>query len=270
MKDKSKITTAVTIAVFVLLTIVLILLVPVENRRLEIEKYGQLAIDAETNEKAKYIYENIEIYDESLWRMYNDYYGDEGKVDFVYNYPQYKDAYLTMTFTQEELNSEKPVKLYMSDTRWAYEKMAGNYIYEVGCAPVSITMAYLHIKKDGNLDPVKAARLIEENDAIGFWGGLDVTKAAGIFESIGLNVVEYRYDIEGSEPDEQTIKDILDRGNVVFLGAHGAVFGDHALLIVDYSDEGFEINDPASEEKSHKIWSFEEIKDDIYYIWELN
>lgn len=270
MKDKSKITTAVTIGVFVLLTIILILLIPVENRRMEIEKYGQLAIDAETNEKARYIYENAELYDEYLLRQYNNSNGNAEKVDYIYNYLEHKDDYLTMSFTEEELNSEKPPKLYMSDYRWTYEKMAGSYINDVGCAAVSATMAHIHLKKNGDLDPVKAGKIFEENDAIGVWGGLDVAKAADIFESLGLNVVEYRYDTDETEPDEQTLKDILDRGNVLFVGAHGDTFGDHALLIVDYNDEGFELNDPGSEENSHKTWTFEEFKDDIYYIWELS
>ena len=56
---------------------------------------------------------------------------------------------------------------------------------------------------------------------------------------------------------------------MLLAGTHGSVFGDHAIIIRSYTEDGFMINDPASDENSEKTWTFEELKDELYYVWEL-
>ncbi len=259
----------IVIMVFVVLTGVLIALIPYEKKQNTIEKYGQLAIDAETDEKAKFILDNADIYPVEMLKSYNSNQDPEN-IEYIYNYVAHRNDYTFMSFTDEELNSEKPPKLYMYDYRWCYEVAGGDYIKEGGCALVSLTMAYIGKNHTSDYDPVIIGQLAEQLDVCGFFGGVDVTKMKTLCEALNFDVVEYKYDTEEIQPDEKIIKEILDSGHIVLLGMNGELFGQHALLITDYSEKGFEINDPASEEKSSKIWTFEELKDDIYYIWDLS
>lgn len=249
----------------------LLLLIPVEKNNNLHKKYGKLADAADTNERAKKVLDNIDEIPEGILKLY---YSSNGYDDYLYNYPDHKDDYIKMQYTDEELNAEKPPRLYMADLRWCYQPMGGGYIQTNGCAAVSLTMAYLYLRNNGDIDPYKIANIAEENDAIGFWGGLNVDRIGEIAEKIGLEVKEYSYINEqnqkSSDPPEEEMKAILERGHVLFAGCRGEAFGDHAIIVSDYSDEGFIINDPANKEKSEKIWTYDELASNIGIILELS
>lgn len=256
------------IIVFVVLTGVLIALVPIEQRRMLVKEYGVLVEDAETNEKSAFILENVSQYPQEILDWY--YQGDE-YLDFVYNYPMHKDDYTLMIFTAEELNSESVPKLYMYDTRWCYEKFSGGYIRTKGCVLTCIAMASLALNKDDRLDPVKIARVADANyEAPLLGGGIDLTNVKGLAENLGFKVVEHNFRDNNELCDEQIIKDLLDNGNVVIAAMVGELFGGHAIIIREVTDEGIMINDPASESNSDKLWKFEDLQVDIHSIFGLS
>ncbi len=257
----------IIIAMFVIVTGVLIALIPVEKKQMLRDEYGKLAVNAETDEKSAYILENISEYPESILKTY---YESDNNLDFVYNYPAHKNDYTIMSFTEDELNSETVPKLYMDDTRWCYEKLYGSYLKFSGCVPVCITMASLYLNGDGNLDPVIAAKIAEENYEAPFFGGVDVANIKDLAEKTGFTVTEHSFSEEGTLCDEQLIRDMLDNGEVILAGMVGNTFGEHAVIIADITDEGIVINDPASVEKSEKVWQFEEIQAEIYSLWGLS
>lgn len=250
---------------------VLLLLIPVEKSNKLHEKFGKLADAAETDERAKKVIDNIDDIPKGVLDLY---YSGNAYHEYLYNYLDHKDDYSKMQFTKEELDSEKPPKLYMSDMRWCYQPMGGGYIQTNGCAAVSLTMAYLYLRNNSDIDPYKIARIAEENDAIGFWGGISVDRIGEIAEKIGLEVKEYSYindqNQKNSDPTEEEMKGILDSGHVLFAGCRGEAFGDHAIIVSDYSDEGFTVNDPTNEEKSEKIWTYDELASNICIILELS
>lgn len=253
--------------VVVLMLAVLIALVPVEQKRAYYEKYGQLAVDAETDSRAAFIIENYDNYPQELLDLgilRNDY-------DFLYEYFEHKDDYKTMSFTDEELNSKLPPKLYMNDHRWCYENLAGEPIKYSGCALVSLTMANIYLTHTADIDPVIAAKAVEQCQAVGIFGGLDADKAAEVCEYLGFDVKEYYCRDEiADEEAEQLMKDIIDSGHACFLALYGEKFGGHSVLAVAYNDSGFILNDPASEERSETVWSFDELKTEIYSILDLS
>ncbi|MGN0603971.1 MAG: C39 family peptidase [Oscillospiraceae bacterium] len=252
---------------------VLLLLVPVERQHKLEEKYGKLAVNAKSNKKAAYIMEHIDEYPDIMLKYYNKYCDkDERYVDFIYNYPEHKSDYKPKSFTEEELNSEKPPKLYMSDPRWCYEKVGENYIFTDGCFCVSLTMAYIGLYHSGDVDPKIVADFAEKKDAIGFLGGVSNKNIEAICSDFNLDCKSYFYDIrnDGSElADESVIKNSLDSGRYVIIGTSGEKFGGHAMLITGYTADGYTLNDPASAENSSKIWQFEELSSEICYIWDI-
>lgn len=264
-KTKALIITAVILAAVA----VLLLLIPVEKKQKLYEQYGKLAENAETDEKSAYILEHAEEMPTSILEFY---YTDDRYVDLVYNYPEHKDDYKTMSFTDEELNSGTIPNFYMSDLRWAYETVGGRYIFSGGCAVVSISMVDVGLTGDGYYDPVRVSKVAEELGASGFLGGVKNSEIGNICEAIGLKYNSYNFDPDeggSGEPDEKQMREILDKGRPIIVNTKGDTFGSHAFVIRGYDETGFIINDPASPEKSARTWAFDEFSSEILRYWEI-
>lgn len=258
-------------AVIVAMIIVLILLIPIENKRKFYEKYGVLAVNAETDEKSKYIVDNLDKYPEDILELY--YFDYDEFIDFVYNYPFHKNDYANMKYTESELNSDQVPYLSMNDNRWAYEEYDGGYIRTDGCALVSLTMAYLYLTGKDDIDPAKIGRLSDSIDGAATFGGVASDKVVELASLIGLNAVEHDYsplsDNEGNA-DINVIKNALAENKAVMAGMTGETFGGHAIIIRQCNDDGtIYINDPADVEKSEIPWNFYDIQPEMYFIWEL-
>lgn len=271
MKKKEIKTVIATVIVFAAAIVILLLLLPVEKKNQQREQYGKLAIQAETDEKSRYILEHIDEYPNGIL---NYYYNGDQFLDFVYNYPEHKNDYAAMSYTDDELNSEKPPRLFMEDMRWCYQPMGGGYIISNGCAAVSLTMAYIYLYNDGDIDPYKVAVAAEKMDAIGYFGGIDTLKIRDVAENIGFAVSEQKYCDDSnkkiSDPSIDDMISIIKSGDALMAGCRGENFGDHAILITDYNNGMFSVNDPASVKNSEKLWSYEELTSDIYYLWDLS
>ena len=264
MNKKSVIMFSIFGAVRVLICLPLIY---IENRRAYYNKWGELAVLAETDERAKFIIENEELYPQDIL---NIYFSESDYLDFVYEYPFHKDDYANMSYTEKELNSDTVPALYMIDSRWAYEDNCRVRVY--GCAAVSISMASLYLTHDTCVDPVKIMRYADDMGYIGIFGGITDEYTADLCKAFGLNVKITRY----SENREKTthanfddIKSILDNGHVIMAGMAGDTFGVHAIIIKGYSGDKLYINDPASPEKTEKMWRFDDIEPELMYIYDL-
>lgn len=255
-------------ALFAVMLAVLLLLIPVQRKRDFYKKWGQLAVLAETNEDARYITEHEELYPDFVLDYF---YGNPDELEFVRNYPELKDSYASMSYTEDELNGQIPA-LYMFDTRWAYEDQF--YIKTNGCESVALTMAYIGLTGKSDLDPVKITYIAADIDAIGLFGGITAEKTAELCDKIGLHSVEYCFaDEDGNKAESADIdemKSILDKGHVILAGMIGDTFGDHALIITGCSGDSFTIHDPASRENTERLWHFDEIEPQMHYMWDLS
>lgn len=267
MKTKTK---ALIIAAVLLAAVaVLILLIPIENKRKLHEQYGKLAEYAETDEKSAFILEHVDEYPRELLDYY--YMNDEF-IDIVYDYVEHKDDYKTMSLTDAELNSGTIPNFYMDDYRWRYETIGGRYIFSGGCAVVSMSMVYIGLTGDGYYDPVRISRVAEELDASGFMGGVRNSEIGKICEAIGLKYNSYNFDPDeggSGSPDEKQMKEILDKGHPLIINMKGDTFGSHAMVLRGYDESGFILNDPASPERSARTWTFDEIAPEMLRYWEV-
>lgn len=284
MSDKNKKASVIKItAVIIVIAIlvgILILLIPVEKRNSEIKTYGKAIYELSlTDSRVRYIIDNPNEYPDYFISyikrtVISSDYDEEEKEDiinWVYNYPFHYNDNKTMSFTDDEINSDKVPALYMSDFRWSYETIGNSYIKDDGCMTVAITMAYLYLTKKTDINPAIIASMAEQIEDMGILSGIGADSSKKICEQIGLNVVEYKYDGDNDKADFQLIKDIIDSGHVVLVGASGEVFGDHAIIIRDYDDNGnVYINDPSEKRNTEKIWAFDDISSEIIYIWDLS
>lgn len=254
----------------VFIVLICITLIWVEKRRTYYDKWGELAVLAETDERAKYIIDNPEMYSEEILKYF---YSLPDEFDFVYDYAFHKDDYNSMEYTSDELNNESIPALYMDDPRWRYQTIGSDYIRDYGCVAVSLTMAYLKLTGNSDIDPYKIGIIAEEIDGIGIFGGITDEKIPDICGKIGLKVDMHRYSEnreKTSHADFELIKSLLDQGHVIMAGMAGETFGVHAIIIKGYSENQIFINDPASPENTAKSWSFDDIEPELMYLYDIS
>ena len=259
------------LSAFAVIIITMAALIPVERKQQLYDKWGQIAVLAETDTRAQYIIENEQLYPELIINILRN--DPEGEIGYVYNYPFHKDDYRTMSYTEEELDGRVPA-LYTDDPRWSYELFDDYFfIKKSGCEAVTLTMAYIALTGKDDLDPYKVVLLADEMGAIGVFGGISNNYTMDMIRAVGLNAVEYSFVDENRRKDKsadiEAMKSILDSGHLIMAGMVGSTFGSHALIIRGYEGDSFYINDPASREKSSRLWSFEELDPELYYVWDL-
>lgn len=270
MSDTKK-TAIIMLSAFAVIIITMAALIPVEKKQQIYDKWGKIAVLAETDTRAQYIIENEQLYSEKILGILRS--NPEEELGYVYNYPFHKDDYKTMSYTAEELDGRIPV-LYMNDPRWGYELFNDSFfIKNSGCEAVSLTMAYIALTGKSDLDPYKVVLIADAMGALGVFGGISNNYTIDMIHAIGLDAVEHSYVDENRHKDKtvdiQTIKSILDSGHVIMAGMVGETFGTHAIIVRGYEGDGLYINDPADEENSSRLWSFDELEPEMYYIWDL-
>lgn len=261
MEASNKKTAIVVSVVFAVILAVMLLLIPLELKNQKYEKWGALAELAETDERAQFIIDNEELYPDNVLR----YVHDEDEFDYIYNYPFYKDSYKTMSFTNEELNSDSVPELYMNDKRWAYEQ--DGLIKYHGCVAVSITMANLYVNHNPDVDPVKVMTYAADMEYTGL-GGINENNINSILDYFGITYTE---NILEKPLTKSELKAMLDNKDTVIMAAiHGEAFGNHALIIRGYDENGFYINDPASEENTAQVLDFGILEKEMDRYWEIS
>ena len=249
------------IGLFAAVIIVMLLLIPVEKKHEYYQKWGKLAVLAETDERAKFAIDNADLYPKYWFDML---YFDKG-FELAYNYPFMKDNYKNMAFTDEELNSAEIPAVYMEDPRWVYEDPS---IESQGCVAVALTMANLYLNHNSDADPIK---IINYADEIGQFslGGIEQEGISDIIEHFGMTSEEHIFDVENGERiSESELKSAVDTEEAVLMvGLRGETFGSHVLIVKGYDDNGFYINDPADPENTAVQWDFEVFENELVRYW---
>ena len=272
--NSTKKTAVVVISTFVVIIAIMVILIPIEKKNEFYAKWGDLAVLAETDPKVKYIIENEELYTERLITLLR--IDPEFNLDFVYNYAFHKDDYLTMSYTDEELDGRVPA-LYMDDPRWCYQRISTDDsfpIREGGCGYVSLTMAYIGLTGKSDQDPYTIMQLAADIGALSMFGeGFANDKIVEAAEILGMHAVEYSFYNENRQKethaDAELMKDILDKGHVILASMDGEIFGLHYIIIRGYEGDSFYINDSDDREKTARPWTYEELDAEMRYMWDL-
>ena len=270
MSDTKK-TAVILLSAFAVIIITMAALIPVEKKQQIYEKWGKIAVLAETDSRAKYIIENEQLYPDEIIKLLRS--DPEEELNYVYNYVFHKDDYMTMSYTAEELDGRVP-ELYMDDPRWSYQRFNGEFfIKDSGCEAVALTMAYIGLTGKSDLDPYQIILIADKMDAIGVFGGISSNYTMDLIRAVGLDAVEYSFVDDNRQKDSSadigTMKSILDSGHVIIAGMVGDTFGTHAIIIRGYEGDSFYINDPEDEENSARLWSYEELEPELYYMWDV-
>ena len=182
---------------------------------------------------------------------------------FVLEYP---DAKVTIPVIDMSpyLEQDTVPLLLQWDPRWGYMTYGSDVAGLTGCGPVCLSMAALYVTGDPAFSPDAMIRFAAEHNYYVSGSGSSWTLISEGGPKLGLTVTELPL-------DEGRILKALAAGSPVIcaMGPGDFTTSGHFIVIIGTQDGLFQINDPNSRANSHKLWSYEQIKDQIRNLWSV-
>ena len=178
---------------------------------------------------------------------------------FVLEYPVWEDV----EYDLGEYENSLQVPLFMQwDQRWGYEKYGSDVIGITGCGPTCLAMVGYYLTGDSWYTPENVAAFSWDRGyyAAGYGSSWTLISEGGV--ELGLEVTEIPL-------VKQRMTDNLEVGNPIILAMGPGDFTEsgHYIVLTGMEDGKFRINDPNSRANSERLWSYEEIEDQIRNIW---
>ncbi len=229
---------------------------PVERTPEEVlERLKQLARENGTIEK---IWSNSAAYPE---KMLEALANNPEMADFVEQYPG-KKGIVTGGLTEAEKKQEYPLFLQW-DPRWGYGEYGDqSNIGLAGCGPTCLSMVLYYMTRDEALTPNTIAEYSMEN-------GYYLSGTGTMWKLLEDVPALYGIDVEQPKAEERTMKQELDRGNLIIcsMGKGDFTVTGHFVVIYGYDKDGFLVNDPNCVARSRKSWTFKELEKQIKHMW---
>lgn len=185
-------------------------------------------------------------------------------IDFVLNYPLHEAAEDPDIDLSGEVSRVQVPRLYQWDTRWGYKIYGSGPMGLTGCGPTCLSMVAIYLTGNTDLNPAWMADYAMNNgyydyeDNSGSYWSLMTDGAYGL----GIDVVEI------TTEEDRMIRN-LDVGNpiVAIVGEGQFTDGGHFIVITGHADGYFTVNDPNSIANSERLWTFEELEEEIITLW---
>ncbi|MBR1796448.1 MAG: C39 family peptidase [Clostridiales bacterium] len=191
---------------------------------------------------------------------------DHETLDFVLHYPeligtQDSPDYPGSIDVSGEYSPLKVPEYYQYDLRWGYRSYVGNVLGINGSGPTALSMVASYLLNNSDMNPAWMAGYAENNGYTTDGGTSWTLMSDG---AIGLGI-----DVTPIPADEDRVDRNLDVGNLVVCLMGPGDFTDTAqfIVIVGYSDEGYEIRDPGSPIRTHETWSFDALASQMNGCW---
>lgn len=184
--------------------------------------------------------------------------------EFVLEYPKEKNKQHTVDIKKYK-NCESVPLFIQWDTQWGYAPYGNGIVGLDGCGPTCLSMVAVYYLKDTKYSPDYIAKFSYDNgyyvDGIGTDWSL-ITKGG---KKLGLDVKEIPLD-EGV-----VINNIKQKKAVICsVGPGDFTQKGHFIVITDYSDGVFTVNDPNSYSNSDKKWSYDRLHKQIKNMWTIS
>lgn len=213
------------------------------------------------DERYAQIVENAEKYPEKL--LINLANNPE-MIAFVADYKGNTRDYDKAELTEKELQEEYPLFLQW-DKRWgalAYGDESNVAIS--GCGPTTLAMAVVALTGNTQATPAAVAKFAMQE-------GYYMSGTGTMWSLMTEGAAAYDVHSEQINISQIEIKQHLDQGDIVICSVRQGDFttGGHFILLYDYDDEGFSINDPFSLYRSGQKWDYGRIRSQIKAVWAL-
>lgn len=180
---------------------------------------------------------------------------------FVLEYPQRKDIEPEINLDKEAGGSSVP-KLLQWDQRWGYREYGDGIIGINGCGPVCLSMVYIYLTGDAGMNPYQMAQYSQNN-------GYYVNGTGTSWELMGNGASNLGLDVTQIPLDRDRVISNLEVGNPVICSMGPGKFTKtgHFIVLTEYENGKFKVNDPNSKKRSRHKWSYEDIAESVLNIW---
>lgn len=216
---------------------------------------------AETDPEIQGICDNAAVYPDNI--LMNLAVNSEMK-QFAIDYPAKINIVFDGDFTMDVTGDTVPLYLQF-DEQWGYADYANNIIGLSGCGPTCLSMAYTYLKQDGSMNPIKVADFATEKGYIDESGDTSWTLMTDGAAELGLGSEELT-----ASKDAMTTA--LENGSVIICSMSSGDFtkSGHFIVIREYKDGLFYVNDPNSEARSQVGWDYERLESQIANMWAIS
>lgn len=151
------------------------------------------------------------------------------------------------------------------DERWGYTEYGASVCGLSGCGPTCLSMVAYYWTGNTQYTPVYMMQFAKDNGHVGKSGGTNWTLFQQGPAAFGLRVKEIPL-------HEGTIASYLNKGIPVVINVGEGTFTlhGHYMVLVDYEDGLFKINDPFSQNNSDTWWKYDEFEDQVKNLWAIS
>jgi len=182
--------------------------------------------------------------------------------EFVLQYPLRQEAEPDLSVFDRKTG----IPLFLQwDPQWGYEQYGSDYLAVTGCGPTCLAMAGYYLTGSKNMNPKDMAVFAEENGYYAKGYGSSWTLISQGSAQLGLKATELPL-------VKKKMTDALEAGNPVILAVGEGDFTTtgHYIVLTGLENGFFRVNDPNSIINSGKLWSYEQLEDQIRNIWEIS
>ena len=162
--------------------------------------------------------------------------------------------------------SQTEIPLFLQyDEQWGYADYGNDLVAFSGSGPTCLSMAYTYLKQDGSMNPIKVADYSTEKGYIDEHGDTNWTLMTDGAAGLGLSS-------EALTVAEDDMKSALESGKVIICSMAPGDFtrSGSYIVIKDYKDGLFYVNDPTSQARSDVGWDFKRLSNQITNMWALS
>ena len=189
---------------------------------------------------------------------------NEEALEFVYDYPAEHVKEHTIDLTEEASMDSVPLFVQW-DKRWGYLAYGDDSNVAIsGCGPTTLAMAVVALTGNEEATPAAIAKFAMQE-------GYYMSGTGTMWSLMTEGAEAYGVRSEQINISQIEIKQHLDQGDIVICSVRQGDFttGGHFILLYDYDDEGFSINDPFSLYRSGQKWDYGKIRSQIKAVWAL-
>lgn len=222
---------------------------------------SQLKELSKNNSKVKTILKNINEYPTDILNLLIK---NPETVDFVLNYPSKKDEKEdSVVISKQYVNGVPNFKQW--DQRWGYERYGDKILALSGCGPTSLSMVVMGLTGDTSATPAVIAKYSESK-------GYYVNGKGTSWELITKGCQKYGVTSKEVPLSEESMVKALEEDKLIICSMAPGDFTSegHFIVIREYENGKFIVNDPNSIKLSQKKWSYDELKGQINNLWSFS
>lgn len=183
--------------------------------------------------------------------------------EFTLSYPAKINIVFDGDFELEVEENDIPLYLQF-DERWGYADYSTDIIALRGAGPTALSMAYTYLKADGSQNPIRIADYATEKGYLDENGKTHWSLMTTGAETLGLKSTEMTVD------KDAMIKALEDDKVLICKMLKGDFTTDESFIVIrDYKDGFFYVNDPNSKARSEVGWDFKRLRSQIEKICAL-